>query len=212
MKMFTAELEDQLREVFQDLVDDVTIAYFGDGDCYTCSETESYMEEVEALNDKIHLKKYELKTDVAEAAKYNVTMAPSIVILDSKGEYRGIKFNGIPGGHEINSFIPALLEVSGAGNSLPKDVMDRIEAIDKPVNIKVFITLSCPHCPGAVHTAHKLALLNSNVEAEMIEAQTFDELSNRFNVSAVPKIVFNDDKELLGNQPIQQFLSTIEAM
>lgn len=212
MKMFNEDLEKQLKEVFNGLAGDVTIALFTEGDCYSCSETTDYMEEVAALSDKIHLKKYTLSQDVKLAEKYHVEMVPSIVLLDSKGAYRGIKFNGIPAGHEINSFIPALLEVSGATSTLSKDIAARIEAIKKPINIKVFVTLSCPHCPGAVQSAHKLALMNKNIEAEMIEAQTFNELSNRFNVSGVPKIVINDTYELLGNQPIEAFLKTIDGM
>lgn len=212
MKIFNEELEKQLKEVFGGMVNDVTIALFTDGDCYTCPETKSYMEEIEALSDKIHLVNYDIKNDAELVKKYNVSLVPSIVILDADENYKRIKFNGIPAGHEINSFIPAILEVSGAGAALPEDVVQRIDAIKKPVNIKVFVTLSCPHCPGAVQTAQKLALLNTNIEADMIEAQTFDELSSRYNVSGVPKIVFNDKDELLGNQPIQEFLKVLETI
>ena len=106
--------------------------------------------------------------------------------------------------------MPAILEVSGNASEVPENLQKRIESITKPVNIKVFITLSCPHCAGAVQKAHKLALLNKNIEAEMIEAQTFSEISDKFNVSSVPKIVINDQYELIGNQPIEAFLKEIE--
>lgn len=212
-KMFNADLQKQLKEVFEGLSNDVTIALFTEaGDCYTCAETISYMEEFEELSEKIHLKKYDIHSNADLAKAYHVEMVPSIVLLDAEGTYRGVKFNGIPAGHEINSFISALLEVSGNLSSVPEDLTKRIENIKKPVNIKVFVTLSCPHCPGAVQKAHKLALMNSNIDAEMIEAQTFDELSMKFNVSGVPKIVINDQYELVGNQPIQAFLDKMELV
>ncbi len=44
----------------------------------------------------------------------------------------------------------------------------------------------------------------------MIEAQTFYELSDKFNVSGVPKIVINDEYELIGNQPLEAFMDVIE--
>jgi glutaredoxin-like protein len=212
MKMFDAELEKQLKDIFNDLAGDVTIALFTEGDCYSCTETRSYMQEVADLNDKIKYVEYDLKKDAQKAADYNVELVPSIVLLDGKGDYKRIKFNGIPAGHEINSLIPALMEVSGAESEMPKELTDRIEAINKPIDIKVFVTLSCPHCPGAVQKAHKLALMNPNIRAEMIEAQTFAELSDKYNVSGVPKIVINDEHELVGNQPLQAFLDTIEAI
>lgn len=211
MKMFTEDLEQQLREVFNDLAGEVTIALFTGENCDSCADTKSYMEETAALSEKIHFVEYDLMRDADKAAAYQVELVPSIVLLDGSGAYRGIKFNGIPAGHEINSFIPALLEVSGTVSQLPADLTERITAIKKPINIKVFITLSCPHCPGAVLKAHKLALMNSNIQAEMVEAQTFPELANRFNVSGVPKIVINDQHELLGNQPLEAFLQMIET-
>lgn len=213
MKMFDEQLQSQLREVLAGIKDDVHIALFTkEGECYSCEETKGYMSEVAELNDKIHLETYDINKDAELAKTYRVEMVPSIVLLDAKKNYRGVKFNGIPAGHEINSFIPALLEVSGQTSEVPQDITDRISKIDKPVNIKVFVTLSCPHCAGAVQKAHKMALMNSNIDAEMIEAETFDELSNKFNVSGVPKIIINDKYELLGNQPIQAFLAEMEKV
>ena len=212
MKMFDAQLESQLKDIFKDLAGEVTIALFTEGDCYSCSETRSYMQEIADLNDQIKFVEYDIKKDADKADAYQVKMVPSIVLLDAQGDDQRIKFNGIPAGHEINSLIPALMEVSGARSELPDELTQRIEAIQKPVDIKVFVTLGCPHCPGAVQKAHKLALMNPNIRAEMIEAQTFGELADKYNVSGVPKIVINESHELIGNQPLQAFLDTIEAI
>lgn len=213
MKMLNNELQEQLRGVFNDLKNPVTIALFTDGsDCNTCAETTDFMNELIELNDKLQLKQYNINEDAALAKEYNVTMVPSIVLLNAAGEYKGIKFNGIPAGHEINSFIPALLEVSGAESELPEEMTQEIKSFKSPINIKVFVTLACPHCAGAVQKAHKLALMNDNIDAEMIEAQTFSEISNKFNVSGVPKIVINDKYELVGNQPIQAFLDEMKKV
>ena len=213
MKMFNEEIQGQLKEVFEEMKGDVTIALFTkEGECPTCEETRAYMEEVSELTDKIHLAEYDIHKDAELAKSYNVAMVPSIVLLDANREYKGVKFNGIPAGHEINSFIPAILEVSGNVSEMPKELEERIMKIDKPMNIKVFITLSCPHCPGAVQKAHKMALMNPFIDAEMIEAETFGELSMKHNVSGVPKIVINDAYDLIGNQPIQEFLNTMEKI
>lgn len=212
MKIFNEELEDQLKDVLSNLINDVNIVLFTSDNCYACPETIVFLDEIKALSPKLHLEKYDLYTNVEMAAKYNVKLVPSIVLLDAEKAYWGIKFNGTPAGHESNSFIQALLEISGAKNSLPASINSRIKAINKSINIKVFVTLTCPHCSSAVQTAHKLALMNKNIEAEMIDVQTFSELSACYNVSDVPKIVINDKYELIGNQPIQEFLNTIEAI
>jgi len=210
MSILNEQLEGQLREVFSDMKRDVTLAVFTkQDDCDSCADTLAFMQEIEALSDKIHLESLDFEGNKDRAEAYNVQMVPSIVLLNDQKEYLGIKFNGIPAGHEINSFIPAILEVSGTGEVLPEQFMAQINAIEKPVNIKVFVTLSCPHCAGAVQKAHKLALESKMIDAEMVEAQTFDALSEKFNVSSVPKIVINDQYEFVGNQPLEVFLEEI---
>lgn len=212
-KLLNQEVQDQLRSIFSELKNNLRIVLFtSEENCETCGDTLELITEISALSDKITLTTYDLKKDAAEAAKYDVTLSPSFVLLDKDDQYKGVKFNGIPAGHEINSFISALLEMSGAESEVPQNLVERIAKIDKPVNIKVFVTLSCPHCPGAVQKAHKLAMMNKNIVGEMIEAQTFYELSEKFNVSGVPKIIINDELELVGNQPIERFLEQIEAL
>lgn len=102
--------------------------------------------------------------------------------------------------------------MSGLQIGVDKSLIKRIKKINKPVNIKVFITLACPHCPGAVQTAHRLAMLNDNIKSEMIEAQTFSDMSVKYKVSGVPKIIINEDIELVGNHPIEIFLEKIESI
>ena len=211
MKLLNDEVRSQLEAVFETMEKDVTIALFTREDpCETCLETDTFLEELTTTSKQIHLKKYDLDKDQEMAEKFNVQMVPSIVLLDQEEQYQRIKFNGIPAGHEINSFVKGILEVSGAGAPLTGDVMNRLSEVKEPVNIKVFVTLGCPHCAGAVEKAHKLALSNAHIDAEMIEAQTFFDLSEKFNVSSVPKIVINDQYDFVGNQPLETFLEEIE--
>ncbi len=212
-KMFTEDLSVQVKEILADMPKELTIALFVDKNgCETCEETKNFMNEVAELGEKINVEIYDINDDSALASEYNVVMVPSIVLLDCNKDYHGVKFNGMPAGHEINSFIPALLETSGLESEIPEPLKSQIEGVNKKVNIKVFVTLSCPHCAGAVQKAHKLAMMNPNIDAEMVEAQTFSDLSNKHNVSGVPKIVINDEHELVGNQPIDAFLEKIASI
>lgn len=209
-KLLNADVQKQLKQVFEELVNPVTMVLFTEDDCESCEPTLNLLTEIAELSEKLSLRVHDINSD--EAKKYDIEMAPSFVLLNHKDEYHRVKFNGIPAGHEINSFISALIEMSGAESEVPAELLERIQKIDKPINIKVFVTLSCPHCPGAVQKAHKLAMLNKNVTGEMIEAQTFYELSEKFNVTGVPKIIINDSLELVGNQPIERFLEQIESL
>lgn len=211
-KFYNNEVAAQIKEILNNMKNEITIKLFIDGACDTCLETKQLLEETAALHEKIKLVVHETKTDVEEAKKYDITLTPSFIFLDDKGVYKGVKFSGFPGGHEINSFLTAIIEMSGNTPEYPQALLDRIAKIDKPVDIKVFVTLSCPHCPPAVETAHRLAMLNPNIKGVMIEAQTFNDLSNKYKVSGVPKIVINDKHEILGNQPMEEFLRKIESL
>lgn len=211
MALLNDEIREQLTGFFKGMKEEVTLGVFTKKDgCETCKEAESFMQEIETLSEKIHLESYDIDTHQDKAKEFGVTLTPSIVLLNGEKKHQGVKFNGIPAGHEVNSFIKGIMEVSGALDSLPESQQERLKKITKPVNIKVFVTLGCPHCPGAVEKAHKLALENPYIDAEMIEAQTFGEVSNKFNVSSVPKVVINEEFEFVGNQSMDTFLEEIE--
>ena len=211
--LLNADLQNQIREFLAPMKEKVTIVLFTQkSPCETCTETRQLLKEVSSLNEKITFVEKDLYEDIRDTDLYGITLTPSFVMLDSEGKYRGVKFNGIPAGHEINSFLSAIIDMSGVDFGFDQNVINRIKKIDKKVNIKVFVTLSCPHCPGAVMNAHRLALINPNIEGEMIEAQTFNDLSEQYNVSGVPKIVINENHELLGNQPIEAFLNQLENL
>ena len=213
MALFDDNIRQQLTHILDGVKNDVHIVFFSQEiECESCSDARQFVEEICDLNPKLNLQKYNLVTDAEKAAEYRVDKVPAVVMLDAEGKDTNIRFFGIPGGYEINSFLGALLEVSGERQELPADLLERIKKIDKDIHIQVFVTLSCPHCPGAVITAHRLALENSKIKADMIEANTFVPLSIKYNVSGVPKIVINGEHELLGDQPITAFLDVIEKI
>ena len=181
-------------------------------ECQSCHDAHQFVKEIAALNDKLSMDVLNLVVDKDKAAQYQVDKVPAIVVLDEAGVDTGIKFYGIPGGYEINSFLGAILSVSGQKEALPDDLAKRISAISKPVHIQVFVTPSCPYCPAAVVTAHRLALENKNIRADMVESNAFVYLTVRYQVSGVPKIVINEKHELTGAQPITAFLDIIEKL
>jgi alkyl hydroperoxide reductase subunit AhpF len=56
-----------------------------------------------------------------------------------------------------------------------------------------------------------MALLNPRITADVIEANEFPELSERFNVMGVPKTVVNGVQELVGAQPEARVMAAVRA-
>jgi len=95
---------------------------------------------------------------------------------------------------------------------VPSDVLKRIKAVDRDVHIQVFVSLGCPHCPAAVSAAHRLALENPRIKADMVDTNNFVPLAQKYNITGVPKIVFNDKFELVGAHPVNTFLDVIDRL
>jgi glutaredoxin-like protein len=211
--MLDDKVKQQLGNLLKNMKDSVNIAFFTqEFECQSCRDVRTFIEEFSSLSDKIKLSIHDFVKDKSIADRFAVDKIPAIVINDKDNNDRGIKFYGLPGGYEINSFIISLLEVSGNIEPLKDDIASRIKAIDKDVHIQVYVTLTCPYCPTAVSTAHRLAIENKKIKADMIDAGIFAHLTQKYQVSGVPRIIINESHNLVGAQPIEKFLDVIEKL
>jgi len=213
MALFDPKIQNQLRDILKTMKDEVRIIFFTQEiECPMCRETGLFVDEIASLSDKLSVKKYNFVLDKEIAEKYGVDKIPAIVLLDKNEKDYGVKFYGLPGGYDINSFLGAIIEISGKREELPEDILSRIKKIDKDIHIQVFVGLGCPHCPGAVAVAHRLAMENDRIKGDMIDAANFVHLSQKYSVTGVPKIIFNDKSEFTGAQPLTAFLDIIENL
>jgi glutaredoxin-like protein len=213
MAMLDDNVRKQLQDILKNMKDPVNIAFFTqEFECHACGDTRTFLEEFSTLSDKMKLSVYDFVKDKPVADRFGVDKVPAIVINDKDNSDRGIKFYGLPGGYEINSFVISLLEVSGNIEPLKDDIASRVRAITKDVHIQVFVTLTCPYCPAAVGTAHRLAVENSKIKADMVDAGIFPHLTQKYQVSGVPRIIINESHALVGAQPIEKFLDVIEKL
>jgi protein-disulfide isomerase len=59
--------------------------------------------------------------------------------------------------------------------------------------------------------AHRMAVESAHITADVIEAQEFPDLSRRYGVRGVPKIVVNDEIEFVGALPEADYLAYVKA-
>lgn len=57
-----------------------------------------------------------------------------------------------------------------------------------------------------------MAMESELISADVVEAGEFPEIAQKYQVYAVPKIVFNDAVSFEGNRPEAAFVSAIEAV
>ncbi len=143
-KFLDAQVVEKLREVFAELKEPVRILLFRSQDgCETCDATQQLLQEVTAVSDKVQLDVLDLATDQALAEQFHVDKTPSLVITAEKGVEivdLGIRFVGIPSGHEFNTLITDILLVSRRDSGLGEKARDYLKSLSQPLLLQVFVT------------------------------------------------------------------------
>lgn len=210
MSLLNDKVINDLKNLFAGLKKDVNILFFTQElECAFCRETHALVEEVTALNDKLHLNVFDLVKDHQEAEKYQIDKIPALVVMDEKD--RGIRFFGVPAGYEFSSFISSVLLVSTGNLTLKKSTREVLDYIKKPIDLKVFVTPTCPYCPAAVILAHQMAYYSENITASMIESSEFQPLAIKYQVQGVPRTIINETVFMEGAAPEEMLLEKIKA-
>ncbi len=215
-KYISDEIAAKVNKVFAQLDQAVEVLFFGSEDCGHCAETEQLIEEVAALSDQIAVQSYDIACNVEIAAQYHVTQTPTLVLVARDGEQRhdyGIRFVGVPSGHEFSTLIHDLLVISKRQTDLQPETRQFLRSLDAPMLLQVFVTPTCPYCSPAVALAHQMAMESPWVEAEMIEANQFPELAAQFQVSGVPQTTINSGAgTVIGSLPEAELLAEIRKV
>ena len=198
----------QVREMFSDLIDDVTIHLFIDEiNCLYCNDVKDMVDQLAELSDKVTVQEHKGPLDSADAKEMGVEHTPALV-LHGKKPYN-VKFYGIPAGHEFGALVGSIIDVSSGTAPLAQDVIEDIASIDKPINIKVFVTPQCPYCPNMTRLAHQASIINPLISSEMIESLEFQEETAKYEVFGVPKTILNETTSIEGLSPIEMFVEKL---
>jgi alkyl hydroperoxide reductase subunit AhpF len=138
------DIRKQVREAFEGLREPVQVLFFGSEEqCEYCEDTLKLVEEVTSLSDKLSVQVFDMQADAAIAANYNVSLIPGLVIagVDEDGpvDY-GVRYAGIPSGHEFSSLIQDLILVSGRDSNLSEQTRNLLAGLTEPVMLQVFVT------------------------------------------------------------------------
>ena len=198
MSLLPEDKKEQLRNDFKEkLVDPVKLIMFTqEMECRFCSEARQLVQEMATLNDKITADVYDFVADAQKAQEYGITRIPAIAIIGKVDH--GVRIYGIPYGYELQTLVEGIISVSRGTTDLSDRTKEIIKDIKNPVHIQVFVTLTCPHCPVAAAIAHKLAVESDMIRADVIDAQEFPDLAQKYGVIGVPKVVINEKIEFVG--------------
>ncbi|MBA8759874.1 alkyl hydroperoxide reductase subunit F [Staphylococcus schleiferi subsp. coagulans] len=191
--MLNQELKQQLSQLL-DLMEGDVVLKASTGSDENSQKVENLVNEVAEMSSRITVEKADLKR------------TPSFSI-NRPGEDTGITFAGVPLGHEFNSFVLALLQVSGRAPKEEQSVIDQIKSIEQPLHFETYISLTCHKCPDVVQALNLMSVLNPNITHTMIDGAVFKEEAE--DIMAVPAIFLNGEQFGNGRMTVTDILSTL---
>lgn len=194
------------RRLLGALPDPVRLVFFTQTfGCDTCLQARQAVDQVAELSDRVAVEEYNLVLDREKAAEFGIDRAPGTAVVGPRD--LGLRYYGAPAGHEIASIVDAVALAGGAGGGrLAPESLAALAALDRPVDVKVFVTAACTLCPQTASLAYRLAAASPHVTTSVIEATEFPDLVQTYRVSGVPKTVVDDRIEILGSQPEEAFV------
>jgi NADH-dependent peroxiredoxin subunit F len=196
--MLDATLKTQLKAYLEKVTQPFEIvASLDDSD--KSRELSGLLHDIVSLTDKITLRE-----DGSDNRK------PSFS-LNRPGADIGLRFAGLPMGHEFTSLVLALLQVGGHPSKLAVDVIEQVKGIEGQFNFETYFSLSCQNCPDVVQALNLMAVLNPNIRHVAIDGALFQDEVEQRQVMSVPSIYLNGELFGQGRMDVEQILAKIDT-
>lgn len=140
----------------------------------------------------------------------NDARAPSFIVT-RQGQSHGVRFAGLPLGHEFTSLILTLLWTGGHPPKVDEDVIESIKALKGPHNFEVYMSLSCHNCPDVVQALSLMAIVNPQIQTTIIEGSAFQQEVEKRQIMAVPMIFQEGQLFGSGRMSVEEIVRQLDS-
>ena len=106
--------------------------------CDTCVPARRIVDRIASLSERVTVDEFNLVLDKDAVQAYGIRRAPAIAVVGEADT--GIRFYGVPEGHELLSLVDAVLLVASRDSGLSDESRARLAEVDEPLDIQVFVT------------------------------------------------------------------------
>lgn len=197
--MLDSNIIDQVRSVFQQLEFRYTFHIILHPNHGQAQELVDLLNDVASCSEKLSCR-------LTETDKPKLEFS-----LEKEGVDTGVKFRGIPNGHEFTSLLLAVLNADGKGKNLPDEAITRrIKALQGPIRLQTYVSLTCTNCPDVVQALNIMALLGPQITHEMVDGGIFQEEVEALKIQAVPSVYANGKPLHVGRGSLGELLQKLE--
>ncbi|GAB3412612.1 alkyl hydroperoxide reductase subunit F [Massilia agilis] len=197
--MLDASLKEQLQAYLQRVVTPIELVASLD-DSPTSGEMKELLHDIAALSDKITV--VEKRDDDERKPSFAINRVGSDV---------GVRFAGLPMGHEFTSLVLALLQVGGHPIKLDEAVIEQIRNLDGDFEFEVFISLSCHNCPEVVQSLNSMSIINPRIKVTSIDGGVFKDEAEARQIMAVPMMFLNGEYFGQGRASVEEILAKLDT-
>lgn len=197
--MLDQQILQQVKDVFQNLQHTYTFRVSTNQQHEKANELKQFVNDFVSTSDK-------LSAQLTETQENTVAFS-----LLKDNQETGIKFRGIPSGHEFTSLLLAILNADGKGKNLPDEaIVRRIQKLKGDIKLQTYVSLTCTNCPDVVQALNVMALTNANITSEMIDGALFQDEVSKLNIQAVPTVYANGELLHIGRGDLGELLTKLE--
>ncbi len=175
------------------------------------------IELVAALGDDAKSKELDALLHEIAALSDKVSVVPGIdrrtpsFMIRRTGTDIGVRFAGIPMGHEFTSLVLALLQVGGHPSKAAQDVIEQVKSLDGDYAFETYFSLTCQNCPDVVQALNLMSVLNPRISHVAIDGGLFQDEVEARKVMAVPTIFLNGESFGQGRMELEQIVAKIDS-
>ncbi|GLQ49845.1 alkyl hydroperoxide reductase subunit F [Dyella flava] len=196
--MLDNDLKTQLKAYLEKVVHPIElVASLDSGDA--AQEMLALLQDIQSLSERISLR---LNGDDARKPSFAINRIGTDV---------GVRFAGIPMGHEFTSLVLALLQVGGHPPKVEQEVIDQVRHLEGEYVFETFMSLSCHSCPDTVQALNLMSVLNPNIKHVAIDGALFQDEVEQRQVMAVPTVFLNGEPFDQGRMSIEQIAARLDS-
>jgi NADH-dependent peroxiredoxin subunit F len=169
-------------------------------DSATSQELKELLQDIASVSDKVTV----VENHDADTRK------PSFLITNP-GQDTGLRFAGVPLGHEFTSLVLALLQVGGHPSKEAAELLEQVRALDGDFHFETYYSLSCHNCPDVVQALNLMSVLNPRITHTAIDGGVFQNEIEAREIMGVPTVFLNGQKFGQGRMELAEIVAKIDT-
>ena len=169
-------------------------------DSSTSAELRELLQDIRAQSDKVTV-----------VEKNDLDVRKPSFLITNPGTDTGVRFAGVPLGHEFTSLVLALLQVGGHPSKEAADLLEQIKGLEGTFHFETYYSLSCHNCPDVVQALNLMSVLNPGITHTAIDGGVFQKEIEEREIMGVPTVFLNGERFGQGRMELAEVVGKIDS-